>query len=622
MPDKTVRVLSLVFLTRRFSQTRRLHSSFERSLCSESDCNLTCLCFSFRLPSLSAGVMLSSKPPPYSAALVAEARESAGKIEVGFWNKASGGDDYEQRARKKIDTISNQIQRGGTAADMQRRHYEAAMAAQTAPLPQEIPQLAATLDLFDRKLQSGSASGSMGGVQRGTAPMATSRRPPSASPANTSDSQAGANRIVQAVVKRYVDRVEFKIFLKPLPVEQRKQYLVKIAKCATYALSQYHEQLQKQNKKGGLGEAALVEHVAQQVMKLMAKAGGGGAGASGVGLHHQQLLNQREEEQQRVNAARDKLNNQRVEHEKARAKDVANNAATKSGETSGAQKLLHLEGTTVPPSVHEMAQYWKRLGDMRRAYLPRARQTLELLKKKAKGAGSQVTKNNAERFLNWMQTHLIPMLSQTAESPCAGAEFTIAELTRLDGQMKKLIAHTSGKNVQAQGSAVGGAGGTAASHKPTGPAVPATSSGVAESSGTTSSNELGGGKRRRVDAGEDVMDETKTDPEAEEEKKRDAALAKAREDTSRPSAFSQMFVTRTSSNSPPIVPTSLSSINPKTPNSKTKQNAPYVFEGKAGAVAVCFSDAGDELMRDSLENAVNARSKSTAVSVWQMWDLM
>ena len=47
-----------------------------------------------------------------------------------------------------------------------------------------------------------------------------------------------------------------------------------------------------------------------------------------------------------------------------------------------------------------------------------------------------------------------------------------------------------------------------------------------------------------------------------------------------------------------------------------------MFEGKAGAVAVCFSDASDVLMRDSLENAVNARSKSTAVSVWQMWDLL
>ena len=82
------------------------------------------------LPERSAGAMLSSKPPPYDTALVAEARESAGKIEGGFWTKSSSAADYESRARKKLETISGQIQRSGTPGETQRSHYHAAMIAQ------------------------------------------------------------------------------------------------------------------------------------------------------------------------------------------------------------------------------------------------------------------------------------------------------------------------------------------------------------------------------------------------------------------------------------------------------------------------------------------------------------
>ena len=48
-------------------------------------------------------------------------------------------------------------------------------------------------------------------------------------------------------------------------------------------------------------------------------------------------------------------------------------------------------------SVHEMAAYWKRLGEMR-GRPPRAKQTLEQLKKKARADNGVVAKN-AQKFI-------------------------------------------------------------------------------------------------------------------------------------------------------------------------------------------------------------------------------
>jgi hypothetical protein len=382
--------------------------------------------------------MLSSKPPPYDSALVVEARESAGKIEGGFWTKSSSAADYESRARKKLETISGQIQRSGTPGETQRAHYEAAMTAQVTllqasappppPPPQDNAQLAATLDLFDRKLQSSGAGAS-------AASQASLPRP-AADPA--------LNRIVQAIVKRYVDRAEFKAFLQTLSMDQRRAYLVKIAQCGKRALAHYYQQQRASaSKSKGLGEVALVEHITGVVMKLMAKASGDGAAAASLGLHHQQQLRQREEETARAAAAREKLERERAEHERARR------------DGAGVSVEAPFAG-----GVMEMAAYWTRLGEMRGAYLPRAKQTMELLKKKARsGADDSTQKKNAERFLQWMSAHLVPMLSQTAEAPCASAKFCMAELEQLDAQMKKLIAVTSGRAAAAQGSAAGGGGG-------------------------------------------------------------------------------------------------------------------------------------------------------------------
>jgi hypothetical protein len=400
--------------------------------------------------------MLSSKPPPYTPELVVEARESAGKIEGGFWTKSSSAADYESRARKKLETISGQIQRSGTPGETQRAHYEAAMAAQAAVLQASAPQasapprapsqdnaqLAATLDLFDRKLQSAGA----GASARASHSQASQASSPRLGP-HVSD--PALHRIVQAIVKRYVDRAEFKAFLQPLSMEQRRAYLVKIATCGKRALGEYYRtQKESGSKSKGLGEVALVEHITGVVMKMMAKAGGDAAGAASLGLHHQQQLRLREEETARRDEAREKMERERAEHERARRTDGGSNVG----------------GATEPAvggpagSVMEMAAYWKRLGEMRGAYLPRAKQTMELLKKKAKsGADDKNTqKRNAEKFLQWLGSHLVPMLSQTAEAPCASAKFSMAELDHLDAQMKKLIAVTSGRAAAAQGSAAGG----------------------------------------------------------------------------------------------------------------------------------------------------------------------
>jgi len=544
--------------------------------------------------------MLSSKPPPYDSALVVEARESAGKIEGGFWTKSSSAADYESRARKKLETISGQIQRSGTPGETQRAHYEAAMTAQVAllqasappppPPPQDNAQLAATLDLFDRKLQSSGAGAS-------AASQPSSPRP-AANPA--------LNRIVQAIVKRYVDRAEFKAFLQTLSMDQRRAYLVKIAQCGKRALAHYYEQQRASaSKSKGLGEVALVEHITGVVMKLMAKASGDAAAAASLGLHHQQQLRQREEETARAAAAREKLERERAEHERAR-RDGA--------------------GVSVPSApfaggVMEMAAYWTRLGEMRGAYLPRAKQTMELLKKKARsGADDSTQKKNAERFLQWMSAHLVPMLSQTAEAPCASAKFCMAELEQLDSQMKKLIAVTSGRAAAAQGSAAGGGA--------------ATPGAVAEPSVPPEGADPGDGpKRRKRDETAIALEREARENEARADARRKAAEALS----ARPSAFARVMLRDATSASQTAPPTPFALERfppPKTPGTgKPGDGKPGDGSGddvappalfvdparKNAVVAMSFVNGGRELRRRALETKFGA-GDATSETVWKSWD--
>ena len=575
--------------------------------------------------------MLSSKPPPYTPELVVEARESAGKIEGGFWTKSSSAADYESRARKKLETISGQIQRSGTPGETQRAHYEAAMAAQAAVLQASAPQasapprapsqdnaqLAATLDLFDRKLQSAGA----GASARASHSQASQASSPRLAP-HVSD--PALHRIVQAIVKRYVDRAEFKAFLQPLSMEQRRAYLVKIATCGKRALGEYYRtQKESGSKSKGLGEVALVEHITGVVMKMMAKAGGDAAGAASLGLHHQQQLRLREEETARRDEAREKMERERAEHERARRTD--------GGSIGGVGAT---EPATGPAgSVMEMAAYWKRLGEMRGAYLPRAKQTMELLKKKARsGADDSAQKKNAERFLQWMSAHLVPMLSQTAEAPCASAKFCMAELEQLDAQMKKLIAMTSGRAAAAQGSAAGGGAATLAARlENDAGGFPAASGVVAESSVTSESVDHGdGSKRRKRDEGEALV---ALEREARENEARADARRKAAEALSaRPSAFARVMLRDATSASQTAPPTPFALERfppPKTrgtgkPGDGTVDDVapPALFADPArknAVVAMSFVNGGRELRRRALETKVSA-DDATSETVWKSWD--
>ena len=568
--------------------------------------------------------MLSSKPPPYDTALVAEARESAGKIEGGFWTKSSSAADYESRARKKLETISGQIQRSGTPGETQRSHYHAAMIAQgslgyedaaraanedavaRAPPTQDNAQLAATLDLFDRKLQSSGA----GPSQASQASQASSPRPAT---------DPALHRIVQAIVKRYVDRAEFKAFLQPLSIDQRRAYLVKIAQCGKRALGQYYQQQKASGSKSkGLGEVALVEHITGVVMKVMAKADGSGAGAAGIGLHHHQQLRQREEEARRVAAAREKLERERAEHERAR-RDGAVGGSNPGGGRVGA-----------PPvgGVMEMAAYWTRLGLMRGAYLPRAKQTMDLLKKKARHSAQR---QNAERFLQWMSEYLVPMLSQTAEAPCASAKFSMDELERLDAQMKKLVAMTSGRGAaMTSGSAAGGGVGNSDARAGGGPAA---SGGAAESSFTSESADAPNASLERSlkrDPESPVFERDHRRALAEKEARDEEAQRKAAEALSaRPSAFARVVAgDGAAAASPPPAPWALERFPPpQTPGKPSEVSgedtaAPAIFVDPARAnkaVAMRFVNGGRELIRLALETKANA-GDATPASVWKSWD--
>ena len=281
----------------------------------------------------------------------------------------------------------------------------------------------------------------------------------------------------------------------------------------------------------------------------------------------------------------------------------------------------------------EMAAYWTRLGEMRGAYLPRAKQTMELLKKKARsGADDSAQKKNAERFLQWMSAHLVPMLSQTAEAPCASAKFCMAELEQLDAQMKKLIAVSSGRAAAAQGSAAGGGAATPAARlENDAGGAPAASGVVAESSVTSESVDHGdGSKRRKRDEGEALV---ALEREARENEARADARRKAAEALSaRPSAFARVMLRAATSASQTAPPTPFALERfppPKTrgtgkPGDGTVDDVapPALFADPArknAVVAMSFVNGGRELRRRALETKVSA-DDATSETVWKSWD--
>jgi len=592
--------------------------------------------------------MLSSKPPPYSDALVTEARSSAMKVEGGFWTKSASASDYVAKVQRKLAAIAGAVCKT-TPAETQRAYYEAAMKQQdatharassaapaSAPLPptnSDAQLTATTLDLFDRKHQQSLSAAAVSRDAPPPSEPAPPPPPPSApgaaapgpSAAPPSKDAAGAAsktpKIVQAILKRYVDRPEFKAYVQTLDADRRKAHLAKLMQGIKRLLERYEENVAKRASEGharpGLKDAALVEHIAGSLSKLMARVGGDGSASAGVGLTQQREMMQRD-----AAAAEARRRAERA--------DASRRASAAAAGPSGAH---------APAAVHEMAAYWKRLGEMRAAYLARARQTLELLGKKAEKSPGTQTAKNAEKFMHWMSTHLVPMLSQTAEAPFAGAKFTMAELDQISAQMTKLVAMTS-KSQGAQAAAAQASGSAADGEKrrrgalaDAAPSPSAASAGVAESASPPS-------KKRRLGVDDDGNDRREpregddgggaADVERAAAAAEAAAEAAARRAT-RPSAFADALVKTSAARASgfgaaPVA--ALDYLKPKTPPaSSASSGAPAVFEGKGGVVvAVRFSsdaegyDAPDaELARGVFEAAVGEEG-GNAAKAWGIWE--
>ena len=166
--------------------------------------------------------MLSSKPPPYDLSLVGEARDSAQKVEQGLWGKASSPTDYVAKVNKKLQDLDDdpahrtlpdaacalRCRDGADGTDFGKSDPASGRSDPPAPKPADDPQLAATLELFDRK----NAHEHQQMQSQSPAPVAQ----------QTSASKNDVNAIVQAILKRYVDRPDFKAYIQGLPVDQRE----------------------------------------------------------------------------------------------------------------------------------------------------------------------------------------------------------------------------------------------------------------------------------------------------------------------------------------------------------------------------------------------------------------
>ena len=231
----------------------------------------------------------------------------------------------------------------------------------------------------------------------------------------TSDTAAAMAQVekeplIKTILRRVLERHEIKYHLSTLELDAKRKYSAKAASAVSHAMKKYNEHVEARNaklppaqRKPGLGEAALVEHITSQAHKMLLA----------------------------------KLK------EAAEPKKEEPPAAPKPGDASfvPAARPPGMEGK----SFDDLVQYWKRLGELRVAYLPRVRQTLPMLQKYSRGVGQVAA--NAGNFAKMTEHTLIPLLSQTADEPMMTAKFTMDELAALEGHVKKLVALAGGRGV-------------------------------------------------------------------------------------------------------------------------------------------------------------------------------
>ena len=362
-----------------------------------------------------ACVMMSSQKPPYSAEVLEEARKSARKVEGGFASRSKHAKEYAAKvAAKKGDLIKKIVK--VMPEGVQKEHYQEAIAtaamidkaaaeaeaqAKTEVKPEvkvevkpEVETEAKPMDVDPPPQQPSSQAT----IQRQTSDTAAAM------------AQVEKEPLIKTILRRVLERHEIKYHLSTLELDAKRKYSAKAASAVSHAMKKYNEHVEARNaklppaqRKPGLGEAALVEHITSQAHKMLLA----------------------------------KLK------EAAEPKKEEPPAAPKPGDASfvPAARPPGMEGK----SFDDLVQYWKRLGELRVAYLPRVRQTLPMLQKYSRGVGQVAA--NAGNFAKMTEHTLIPLLSQTADEPMMTAKFTMDELAALEGHVKKLVALAGGRGV-------------------------------------------------------------------------------------------------------------------------------------------------------------------------------
>ena len=370
-----------------------------------------------------ACVIMSSRNPPYSAEVLEEARKTARKFEVGFVSRSKSAKEYASKVAAKKGDLIKKILNGKIPEGVQKENYQEAIAT-AAMLDKAAAKAEAEAKIevkpevkpevkVEEKVE----------VKTETAPMDVDPPPQPAppqapviqrQPSDTAAAMAQAEKepLIKTILRRVLERHEIKYHLSTLELDDaKKKYSAKAASAVSHAMKKYHEQLEARNaklppaqRKPGLGEAVLIDHITNGAHKMLVA-----------------KLKEAQEPKQ----------------------EPPPPPIPKPGDASfvPAARPPGMEGK----NFEELVGYWKRLGELRVAYLPRVRQTLPLLQKYARGAGPVAV--NAGNFARMTEQTLIPLLSQTADEPMMSAKFTADELAALEGHVKKLVALAGGRGV-------------------------------------------------------------------------------------------------------------------------------------------------------------------------------
>ena len=370
--------------------------------------------------------MLSIKPPPYAAEVIAEANGSATKIESGIFAKSKSNDDYLKRVTAKLNSMKALVQKQRQAESndtaqqneqAQGANYDAAMAQQQQ-----------STETRDAPATAAPATA--------PAPAAAAPAAVAASAAQTTAEKELSQQIFQTVVKNQLDRPEFKSAVTKMTPDERKHALGRVTHATKAAMGGYYKLLREKNAKlgpgkqtAGLNPKALIDHLTVNVASMLSRPpAAAGVGAIGPG---------------RASGAS--------------GMEKAKSAAAQQAALAQQRREQSAAAATAGAGLGTPA-YWQRVGEMRGAYLPRIKQTVEYMLRTGVSRARDASASTSERLLHFMTSSLIPMLEQTADRPCAAATFKAGELETLDAKIRQLIAITAG--VAAEGGA--GARGAAA----------------------------------------------------------------------------------------------------------------------------------------------------------------